>query len=75
MMVDLNIFDEGVFKYVCLVSPTHGSSLYSLNILFVKICSIKRIIFLTSHFFLKKINVKCSSINSFFMTRKETGVR
>jgi hypothetical protein len=24
-MVCLNIFDERVFKYVCLVSPTHGS--------------------------------------------------
>jgi hypothetical protein len=72
-MVCLNILEGGVFMYVCLVSPTHGSWLYSWNILSIEIHSISKIIFLTWNFFLKWINVKCW--NSFFMTWKETSVR
>jgi len=46
-MVCLSIFDRKVLMYVFLVSPIHGSWLYSWNILSAKIRSVSRIIFLT----------------------------
>jgi len=72
-MVCLSVFGRGVLMYVCLISQTHGSWFYSWNIFFMEICCLKRIIFLTAYFFLKRINVKCW--NSFLMTWKKTSVK
>jgi hypothetical protein len=72
-MVCLSIFGKGVFMYVCIVSPTHGFWFHSWNISFVEIRYISRIIFLTSHSFFRKINVKCW--NSLLTTWKETSAR